>query len=207
MKSFRSVIATGTAFLAVPLVAFALDSPGTQNMKPSGNARAEAAQMVAANADLLHTINASKAHPGQEVTVKLRTTAHLTNGAELPSGTLITGHIVKTEAYPASHSKMALNFNQAKLPDGKVIPIKSTIVGVYAPRFTGFEGNPVTPGNQVPVEWSDKTTQVEQINALPHVDLHSNVAQKDSGILVSNQKNVELRGGSEIQLAIAPQVG
>lgn len=176
-------------------------------MKASANAKAVAAQMVAANADLMHTINASKAQPGQAVTVKLRTKANLTNGTELPSGTLITGHIVKTSAYPDSQSKMALNFNQAKLPDGKLVPIKSTIVGVYAPQFTGFEGNPVTPGNQVPVEWSNQTTQVDQINAVPHVDLHSNVAENNSGVLVSNKKTVELRSGSEIQLAIAPEVG
>lgn len=205
MKSFRNVIATGTALLALPLVALALDSPGTPSAKASVAGQAEAAQMVAANADLLHNISSRSAHPGQKVTLKLRTTAHLTNGTKLPSGTIITGHVVKSSAYPTSQSRLAINFNQARLKDGKVVPIKATIVGVYAPQMTGFEGYPVTPGNQVPVEWSNKTVQVDQINAVPNVSLHSNVAKKDSGILVSNKNNLKLRNGSEIQLAIAPQ--
>lgn len=167
-----------------------------------------AAQMVAANAEVLNSVDAQKAHPGQKVTLKLRTTAHLKNGTDLPSGTLITGHVVKNTAFPQSQSKLALNFNQATLKNGKVVPIKSTIVGVYGPEITGPQGYPVTPGNQVPVEWSNQTVQIEQENALPHVDLYSNIANKnESGVLVSNNKNVKLNRGSEIQLAIAPEVG
>jgi hypothetical protein len=59
------------------------------------------------------------------------------------------------------------------------------------------------PGDQTPNYWTDKILQVEQINAAPHADLHSDIASEDSGVFLSTDNHdVKIPAGSEIKLAV-----
>ena len=98
-------------------------------------------------------------------------------------------------------STLALLFTKADMKGGKVIPIKATIVGIYPPS-SGYGGSYFN--GPIPNEWTPSTLQVDQINVLNGIDLHSRIAAKDSGVLVSKKKdNMKLESGSEFALAIA----
>ena len=125
--------------------------------------------------------------------VKLTQAVRLADGTKLPSGTLLIGDIAQDDLQVKGQAKIALRFTQAKLKDGDTIPLKATIIGVG-------------PADSDPAAvWNDNTTQIDQIGAFSHVDLHSRTTSNNSGVFVSTDKDdVKLRAGSEIGLVIAP---
>jgi hypothetical protein len=86
-------------------------------------------------------------------------------------------------------SKLALCIDQAKLKNGKTVPVKATIVGIYAPGIGPATPYPVQPGDQVANDWTSSIHQVDQIGALSGVDMHSSLTSKNSGVLVSTKKD------------------
>ena len=157
----------------------------------------EATMMVPAEANLGKALDANKMQPGKQFTAKLTETVHLKNGPELPRGTTLVGTVGTDDMQLNGNSKLALSITEARLKDGKTIPIKATIVGI-APSGTPeySDSNP----------WTPNTLQVDQIDAMRNVDLHSRISGKNSGVFVTTTKDdVKLGAGSEIMLAIAPQ--
>jgi hypothetical protein len=167
---------------------------------------AEAATMVSARVALIQNVDGSKAKPGDAVQTTLADKVALKNGTVLPAGTKILGVVAADELNLAGTAKLALIFNKAVLKNGTVIPIKATVVGVYAPESQDINGRPIKPGDQFIGDWSGKSTVVDEIGALPGVDLHSRVDSSNSGVLVStNKHDVKLKWGSELSLAVASQ--
>lgn len=190
MRMNRNTLALAAIFLTLPLFGMA--------EVPANTAKAQAADMVSANAVLMHNLDAKKDHTGSAVRAKLNTTVQLTNGTKLDSGTVLTGHVVQDQMQPAGTSRLALDFNQAKLKDGKTVPIKATLVGV-TPGGQNNVGYLVEFGNK----WTNGPLQVDQIGVMPGIDLHSKIASNNSGVLVSTKKdNVKLRQGTGLQFAI-----
>jgi hypothetical protein len=159
----------------------------------------QAALMVPANGELLHTIDANNIKSDSQFKVKLANAVRLNNGPELRAGTILVGTATK-DAGP----KLTLRFTQATLKDGTVVPIKATIVGMVGPNFDTSDGYSVTPGNQEPNNWTSGTLQIEQLNAASHADLHSEIASNDSGVFTSrDNRDVKIPAGSELKLAVA----
>jgi hypothetical protein len=174
----------------------------TTQSSPSG--QYEAINMVSAHVALRENIDAGKAKPGDTIHTSLSDKIRLKNGTELPAGTEIIGVVAADDMEVSGTSKLAMNFNQAKLKDGTVIPIKATIIGIYPPEFQDIEGHPVKPGDEVTGTWTGHPDAVDELDALPGVDLHSKIASNNSGVLVSKKKHdVKLKYGSEIALAVA----
>jgi hypothetical protein len=195
MKPNRNTLALGALFLTLPLFAVAQSSPSAA-VDPA--AHSEAAQMVSANASLLHDLDAKKDHTGSEVRAKLDNTVHLPGGTELHSGTILIGHLVQDDMQTQGSSKLAFDFTQAQLKDGKTVPITATIVGV-SPGSEGNIGFLVEPGEK----WANGPLQIDQVGVLSGIDLHSRIGGENSGVLVSSKKSdVKLREGSNFQLAI-----
>jgi hypothetical protein len=164
----------------------------------------EAMLMVPARAALAQSLDAKKIGAGQQFQATLSSTVHLKNGIELPRGTTLIGVVSADHMQQGGMSRLVLRFTKAELKDGKVVPIKATIVGVYAPESTSNSGYPVTPGDEDPNTWSNRFLRVDQIGALNGIDLHSRIASSDSGALVSSTKDeMKLQAGSEFALAIA----
>ncbi len=174
------------------------------NFRASHAGQHEAMLMVPARADLVRPIVAAKVKDGQHFTAKLSKAINLKNGPKLPRGTQLIGKVVKDKmGTDGKTSTLALQFTKAELKGGKLIPIKATIVGIYPPSnsydLSYFNG-------AMPNEWTPSTLQVDQINVLSGIDLHSKIAAKDSGVLVSKKKDkMKLGSGSEFALAIAAQ--
>lgn len=165
---------------------------------------AEAMKMVPARAALTETLDARKLKPGDRFKATLTDTIHLKNGSELPHGTTLLG-LVSTDHLQSGNSRLALRFSKAELKDGKFVPIKATIVGVFPPEAESGEGYDIAAGDQQPNGWNAGTLQIDQIGALSGVDLHSKIAARNSGVFITTKKDdVKLSSGSELLLAIAP---
>ncbi len=164
----------------------------------------EAMLMVAARADLLRPLDSRKVKVGQHFEARLSKTVHLKNGPKLARGTELIGKVVKDKmSADGKTSTMALKFTKAELKGGRIIPIKATVIGIYPPSdgYGSYEFR-----GAVPNDWTPSTLQVDQINALRGINLHSKIAANDSCVLVSNKKdNMKLNTGSEFALAIAQQ--
>lgn len=186
------------------------DSTSSSMQSPSSSSssswRSEASEMVPARAAINHTLDAKDARPGQEFQAKLPNKVHLKNGPELPAGTVLVGKVAQDDMQQSGKSKLALCINEAKLKDGKTIPVKATIVGVYGPGEGRSEAYPVAQGDQVPNTWTQQVQQVDQLNAMSGIDLHSRIGSQNSGVLVSTKKDdIKLKNGTELALAIAAQ--
>jgi hypothetical protein len=205
MKIFGKTLALATVALSLPLLASARntktpqDSVTAESGATSTPGNAEAAGMVPVNAVLSHALDAKKDHPGSAIEARLTGRARLSDGTELPSGSILMGQVVTDDMQNQGKSTLALRFDQARLKDGKVIPIRATIVGLLSP--VSDSGAYAAPNN-----WTDATLQIDEVGVVPGVDLHSNIASQNSGVFISTKKdNVKLAQGSQVQLAIGPR--
>ena len=201
----RPFISLSIAALSVILVlpASAQDSSQTAAGN-SADANSDATHMVPATAALKTTYDSDKLKLGDPFNVVLSASVQLQNGPKLPSGTVILGTVTTDDLNVNGAAKLSLRFTQAKLKNGQVVPIKATIVGVYAPEITNASGSPIIPGDQYPNLWTPQTVNIDQVEAISGVDLHSRISSINSGVFVSTKKNdLRLSVGSEIALAIA----
>jgi hypothetical protein len=157
-----------------------------------------ASQLVAAQAELQHALDAKTAKQGDTVTAKLTESVQIANRTKLPRNTQLIGHI--DEVQPAQNkgeSKVVLTFDQARLATGQQIAIKSTIVSVSPEGSGGVVGLSLTP-----------KLEIQQAPTSRHgYGLTSRVADSNSGTLSANGKNVHLQTGTELQFAVAPVAG
>jgi hypothetical protein len=162
-------------------------------------------QMVTARAGLVNTLDAKDASPGQTFEAKLPSKVHLKNGTELPGGTMLIGNVAQDDMNVQGKSKLALCINEARLKDGKIIPVKATVVGIYGPGTQTSEYNMSSAaGDQAPNPWHAGVTKIDELDALHNVDLHSDLNSRNSGVLVSKKDNdIKLKPGTELALAIA----
>ncbi len=207
MKAHRQALAVATAVLALPLFVFSQDSTGQSSMQ-AGQAplrgRHEAALMQPASATLVKTVDAAREQSGTSVDAKLQGKVRLTNGTELPRGTMLLGKVAEDDTQQLGRSKLALRFDEARLKDGATVPIRATIVGFYGPGGADSEIDPGDRDVMMSNDWTAKTLQMDQENVTPGVDLHSKISSRNSGVFVSSKKDdIKLREGSEIHFAIA----
>jgi hypothetical protein len=190
----KTTLAIATVFLLLPYTVHAQSSTDSPTKGQS-----EAMHLVPTAGALVEDVDAKKNQAGQEVDVKLTQTVRLTDGTKLPVGTLLVGDIAQDDMQVNGQSKVALRFTQAKLKDGNVVPIKATIFGVGA-----RESDPQTQSDRIITGWNENTTSIDEIGAVPHVDLHSKITSGNSGVFVSTDRDdVKLKAGSELGLAIA----
>jgi uncharacterized lipoprotein YbaY len=186
--------------LSMPALAQSAGGPGSQSMQASADSvgASEAAQMVAAIATLPHTLDADKDHLDTTFEAELSRKVTLSDGTVLPSRTVLNGRITRDDMQAAGKSEFALRFDQARLKNGKTVPIKATIVDITRPSSS-------TDGYDASNDWTSQTLTVEQLNAVSGVDLHSEIASNDSVVFVSTKKHdVKVPAGTELKLAIGP---
>ena len=207
MKVYKAGLfaAAASVVLFVPEIALSQTAQTSQPTSHTMSAGTEASEMVPAQAVLDRSIDANKVKPGEEITARLANKVHLKNGTELPSGTELIGKIGTDDMQQNGTSKLALCLDQAKLKNGNIIPLKATIVGIYGSGAGAPEPYPEVPGDQVANDWTRSTHQVDQIDALSGVDMHSSLVSRNSGVLVTTRRDdIKLREGTELALAIGP---
>jgi len=200
MKMHRKTLALTAVIsvLSLPVFAQSVTGAGSQNMVASADSAAasEAAQMVPAIAELQHTLDAEKNHLDSTFEAELNSKITLSNGTVLPAHTVLIGRVTHDELQPTGSSKFAVRFDQARLKDGKTLPVKATVIAIRRPDSDGNTGLN---------DWTSQTLTVQQLDAVAGVDLHSEIAGNDSAVLVSTKKHdVKVPAGSQLQLAIGP---
>jgi len=205
---FSLSIAVASLVLITPQLSRAETRNGADNTAMnstaySSAAQQEAAQMVSGQAHLVKTLDARKVQPGQQFEAVVDGTIHLKNGTELRHGTVLIGNVVTDNMHSNGAdggSRLALRFTDAKLKDGKTVPIEATIAGVAGPAsYSGYAST-----NNAPPVWSHSALVIDEQGAMSGVDLHSRIAGANSGVFVSNRKDdVKLNAGSQLSLAIA----
>lgn len=198
-KAVMSLSIAACLAFAYPQLARARSADNSQTATMQSAAKREATVMTPASANLVKTLQADKIRPGDEFKAKLDRPVHLKNGPDLPGGTVLVGRVTADQMKPGGPSTLALRFTQADLKDGKVVPIKATIVGISRPRYdSGYN-----IANEAPI-WSSNTLRVDEVGALSGVDLHSNIASRNSGVFIAQKKdNMKFDSGSQLSLAIA----
>jgi hypothetical protein len=201
------IFSLSTAIVSLALITPQLArSQGANSMSAAnagGNQTAalqEAKQMVPAEVHLARPLDARKVRQGDQFEAILDGKVHLADGTELTHGTVFVGKVVTDQMQSGGNSRLALQFTEAKLRDGKVIPIHAMIAGIGSPSID--DGDLVNSG--APPSWDPGSVQVDEVGVVPHVDLHSRVDGPDSGVFVSSTRDdVKLDGGSRIALAVA----
>ncbi len=103
-------------------------------------------QLVPARATLDSTLDAKKAKQGEPVKAKLEANVEIPDEPTLPKNTVLEGHVDQVQASEHhSNSTMVVTFDQAKLKDGQVLPIKATVVAIAEPVMMSDEGGGAMP--------------------------------------------------------------
>jgi hypothetical protein len=197
MKIYCKTLVLTAVISALSMPALAQSGLGSQSIQASAGAN-EAAQMVSALATLPHTLDADKDHLDSTFEIELSHKVTLSNGTVLPSHTVLNGRVTRDDMQAAGKSEFALRFDQARLKNGKTVPIKATIVDITRPSSS-------SDGYAASNDWTSQTLTVEQLNAVSGVDLHSDIASNDSVVFVSTKRHdVKVPAGTELKLAIGP---
>ena len=183
----------------------AVTQPAAPSDDNSTAAMQQAMEMVPAQASLDHSFDSRKVKQGDTIKATLIDKVQLKDGTELPGGTKLTGMVTVEEMQKDGTFRLALVFSNADLRNGKVIPIKATIVKVYTP-----EGNqPIWASIDYPVPntantWTAQTTAVNQHDALNGVDLESRIGGSNSGNFVTKKNDIKVSTDTVLDLAISP---
>jgi hypothetical protein len=176
-------------------------------MYASAQAQPQQLNLVSANAELTSGLNSKSAQNGQSVTAKLTSNVKTDGQMELPRGTMLVGKVeqVQNASSNENQSTISIVFNEARLSNGREVPIKATLLGAYPPVVTGVAESTssfmIQQPNHIP---SDQKIQ-QDAGTLSHVMLQSAVQSDVSGVFLSKKHDINLHRGTRLQLAIAPE--
>jgi hypothetical protein len=131
-----------SVFLAVPAARSQnAASPGTDSGTAAAQPAQKSIQMVPALASLDKGLDAKKAKQGDAVTAKLQ--KDITSGdTQIPKNTVLMGHVDQVQASESkSNSTVVVTFDQAKLKNGQVLPVKATVIAISSPVNLAAQSN------------------------------------------------------------------
>ena len=180
----------------------------SQNMQETTPANM---QLVSANAQLNHELSTKNAIPGQPVMAKLTSDVKTANGMKLEDGTVLVGRVENVQkSQNDGPSTVSIVFNQARLNNGRMIPVKATLLGAYPVGTGSYFAETGSSGGLMAVQPEtipNDQKVVQKAGTLDGVSMHSAVQSNASGTFMSNDGNVDLKKGTRLQIAIAPMTG
>lgn len=198
--SLKPVLAVAAAVAMLPLLSLPASAAGSNSV--------DHIELVSVNAKLTTRLNTKKARLGERITAKLTSSVKAADSMDLPKGTLLLGKVEQVRmSSDNSPSKLSILFNQARLQDGRTIPIKATVLGAYPGaswdsfNYTGTGGPHVGVQSHY-IPYNQKVDQ--EPGTLSHVAMHSAVQSQVSAVFTSRRHNIDLHRGTELQFAIAP---
>jgi hypothetical protein len=160
----KSAVALGITAAAFTLLITQLaPARAAQSNDTSSAAMQQAIDMVPAQAYLDQTVDANKVKSGDQITATLSDKVLLKNGTELPDGTELVGQVTVDQMQNDGTYRLALVFTNAQLRDGKVIPIKATIMGAYGPTKYPTQGLNLVASEPIPNNWNDQTLGADAV--------------------------------------------
>ena len=154
--------------------------------------------------ELTHAIDGKKLTSGATVQMRLTHTVHLSNGTSLPTGTWLNATIAEDDLQIEGKAKLALRFTEAKMKDGKTIPIKATILAVATePQPVANDPDSVQTVLPVPANLQNQSDDITASGVASGVDLHSKASSQNSGVFVTKTKDdIKLPLGTKMELAL-----
>ena len=166
-------------------------------------------QLVSTSAKLIHKLDSQNAMKGQRVEAELTSKVKTVDSMDLPKGTMLIGKVERVQmSTDHSPAKISVLFNQARLKDGRTIPVKATILAAYPAsswnsyNYTGM-GGPMVGMQSHFIPYDQKV--VQEPGTLSHVTMRSAVQSRVSAVFSSKDRNIDLRRGTQLQIAVAPQ--
>lgn len=158
--------------------------------------------LISTNAQLNHTLNSSKISVGQRVTAHLTMKLRTSNNLLLPRKTQLIGKVSQVQSGHGKRTRVALVFTKARLKNGRLIPIKATLLGAMPPNYGSFSSVDYLPDTSKPVP--SNASMDQEAGVLNHIALHSAVQSPVSGIFLSKRNKIRLPAGTRLRVAIAP---
>lgn len=184
-----------TAIEAGLIAAVMVVSPLGWGQSPKSGGRTYEVQMVPAQATLEMSLNAKRLKPGEAIKAKLEADVRLSNAAMLKRNTVLMGEVNTVEAsHNHGASEVTVTFDKAELGHGKELSVAVTVMAVSAPKA-------VQP--TILVAALPPALQGGKTGGVPGVTLESSASQATSATFRSQDKNVMVPSGTEMQLAIA----
>jgi hypothetical protein len=165
--------------------------------KTTTEAQRQAERMVPAQVILKSGLDALKLHTGDSFQATLVRKVKMVNGPELPQNTVLKGTVTINQARNSGSSQLILRFTEAKLNDGRSLPVKAMITGLLRAGYSD---------SGIILLGPEGFTEVDQPNAIKGVDLHSAIDDANSGAFISaDAGKLKLAEGSKLGLALAFQ--
>lgn len=174
----------------------------------SAQALPQNSRLVSASARLTQNLDSKNATAGEAVSAELTSKVKMMGSTELPKGSTLVGKVEQVQASNNdSPARLSIVFDQARLKNGQTIPIKATILAAY-------------PENTVD-DWADSDASGPMVGEQPHfisanekvdqepgtlgqVAMHSAVQSETSAVFTSKDRNIDLKRGTQLQIAISP---
>ena len=156
---------------------------------------------------MTQALNSKSTRQGQSVTAKLTSNVKTDGQTELPKGTLLMGKVadVQNANSNGNNTEISIVFNEAKLSNGREVPIKATLLAAYPPEEIGVTDGAsaymIVQPHRIP---SDQKIQQDP-GTLSNVMMQSSVQSNVSGVFLSKKHDINLHQGTRLQLAIAPE--
>jgi hypothetical protein len=155
--------------------------------------------------ELTHPVDGKKLTSGTTIQTRLVHPVTFANGTKLPAGTVLNATVVQDDMQLDGKAKLALRFTDARMKDGKTIPIKATILAVATQPIPGPNGPEMGETElEVPANLNNQSDVVDSEGVSPGVDLHAKASSQNSGVFVTKSKDdIKLPYGTKIELALA----
>ena len=176
-------------------------------MYASMQAQPQNLNLVSANAELTQGLNSKSTRQGQSVMAKLTSNVKSDGQMELPKGTMLVGKVdqVQNASSNGNNSKISIVFNEARLSNGREVPIKATLLAAYPPDVMGVTQSTSSYMIQQPAHIPSDQKIQQDPGTLSHITMMSSVQSQVSGVFLSKKHNINLHRGTRLQLAIAPE--
>ncbi len=145
--------------------------------------------------------------PAAKVEAKLTEAVHLSNGTEIPKNSWLVATVAQDDSNATGKTKLALRFNEARLENGKTMPIEACPCMEMLKRTS--PPSPMIPAASK-LSWRPPTTSIpspikSMRPASPGVSGSTlATAPGCSGVLVSAKDDIKLPDGTKMELAVAP---
>ena len=204
---------------AATLYAQSPDRPKPQN-RPVADAATPATSWTTLQAELIRSVDARKAEPGDIVIAQCRQDLKVHGEILIPKNAKLVGHVVEAQKKGrGTESTLGIAFDKAVMRDGRELPLAASIQGVAPPSFMADEGGEsdfrvrhatpppsgLLPGavKSVPAESSGKVALLVAPGATGAVGIQGLQLESGASVIHSNSQNVRLESGTRLILRVS----
>ncbi|HEX3470032.1 MAG TPA: hypothetical protein VHT28_02500 [Silvibacterium sp.] len=168
--------------------------------------------MVNVMASVEKGVDTKKAKTGDPVTARTTAATALSDGTQVPAGSILAGHIDSvTPSEKKSDATLVLTFDKLQIKNGKEIPIKATIASITSTTPAFSEDKPYDPSSYRPGTQGDNKANGENNqgsgSTAPHPieGLTFSGSPKDSfsATLTQAKKNLQLSSSTHLVVSVA----